>query len=77
MLINNNLVVNIGNKKMNHGLICKVLSRVTKFMFIGLKNSISKNRLCEIIMRHEKMKPRIEEEICLKMLCENMLKYFM
>ena len=76
MSIGKNLVVNIGDKELDHGSTCVVLSRVTKFMFIGLKNGISKNRLYKIIARHKKMKPRIEEEKRLRMLCENTLKYF-
>ena len=76
MSIDNNLVVNLGDKEMDHGLTYVALSRVTKFKFIGLKNGITKNRLCKNIARHKKMKPRIEEEKRLKMLCENTLKYF-
>ena len=49
MLISKNLVVNIGDKELDHGSTYVALSRVTKFMFIGLKNGISKNRLCKII----------------------------
>ena len=76
MSISKNLVMNIGDKELDHGSTYVALSRVTKFMFIGLKNGISKNRLCKIIARHKKMKPYIEEKKHLKILCENMLKYF-
>ena len=77
MLINNNLVMNIGGKEMDHSLMYVALSRVMNFMFIKLKNGISKNRLCKIIARYKKMKARIKEEIRLKMLYKNTLKYFM
>ena len=49
MSIGKNLVVNIGDKELDHGSTYVALSRVTKFIFIGLKNGISKNRLCKII----------------------------
>ena len=49
MSIGKNLVVNIGDKELDHGSTYVALSRVTKFIFIGLKNGISKNRLYKII----------------------------
>ena len=59
MPITNNLVVNLGDKEMDHSLIYIALSRVTKFKFIRLKTGIMKNRLYKTITKHKKIKPRI------------------
>ena len=50
------MVIDLGDREMAHGISYVALSRVRKFTNIGLKNGITKNRLCRIIKKQAKMK---------------------
>ena len=49
MTIRGKIVVYLGKKEAEHGITYVILSRVRKFLDIGIKDGISKSRLCEAI----------------------------
>ena len=62
------LPVELTSTEREHGLTYVALTRSIKFSNIGLKDGISKNRLCVKIKNQAKMKKRILEEKRLKTL---------
>ena len=67
------------DREKEHGLIYYVvLSRVTKFSNLGMKDTegISKNRLCRKIPKHSKMEKHLIEEERLHEIEQHTLKYF-
>ena len=56
------MVIDLGDREMAHGISYVALSKVRKFTNIGLKNGITKNRLCRVIKKQAKIKKRIERK---------------
>jgi len=76
MTIKNNIIIKLGEKEIDYGLMYAALSRVSKFKFIRLKDRISVNRLCRATKYYSKIEGRTKEENHLKVLCMQTLKYF-
>jgi len=72
------VIVSLMDKEREYGQTYVVLSRVTKFSNLGIKDTegLSKNRLCKKIHNYPKMKKRLLEEERLKYLEEITLQYF-
>ena len=64
MIIPTKVVVSLIDREREHGLSYVVLSRVTKFTNLGIKDmkGLSKNRLCSKICKHPKISKYLEEE---------------
>ena len=64
MTIKNKVVVSLTDREKEHGLTYVALSRVIKFLNLGIKDTegISKNRLCRKIRIHLKMEKYLIEE---------------
>lgn len=57
-----NIAMKLSNREREHGLTYTAFSRATVFSNIGLIDGITRQRLCDKIRDHRKMRPRIEEE---------------
>ena len=73
MTIKGKITTELTNKEQEHGSSCATFSRGTRFMDIGVKDGIDKNRLCVKIKKHKRMEKRIKEEARLKSMCERTL----
>ena len=68
MTIRGKIIAYLGKKEAKYGITYVMLSRVRKFSDIGIKDGISKSRLCEAIQKQGKMKRWLNEEKRLKRL---------
>ena len=68
MTIRDKIVAYLGKKEAEHGITYVMLSRVRKFLDIGIKDGIGKSRLCEAIRKQGKIKRQLNEEKQLKRL---------
>ena len=73
MTIKGKITTELTNKEQEHGSSHVTFSRGTRFMDIGVKDGIDKNRLCVKIKNHKRMEKRIKEEARLKSICERTL----
>ena len=62
MTIRGKIVAYLGKKEAEHGITYVMLSRVQKFSDIGIKDGISKSRLCKTIQKQGKIKRQLNEE---------------
>ena len=62
MTITGKIVAELTKTEQEYGATYITLSRVQRFSDIGIKDGINKNRLCDKIRKHKKVKSRILEE---------------